>query len=226
MNSSGHVPPKSRLCLIGFLVLNIAAFTVMTFLSLGSASLVVSWSKSHLESLLILYLALLLTLIIGNLVNSKLKAVLVFWNWREPWPVNRAFTRYLQKEPPARPGATDPDAGRKSIDPQAQKTLWGQIYGKYRNEPAIMEAATQFRLTQELTWLAFVILVFFGMGTLAIGHITAQTIAYAACLLIQYICASMVARTAGTRFFCDVLAVGQIHKIIERKEHNGDFASL
>ncbi|MEE4146513.1 MAG: hypothetical protein V2I26_17045 [Halieaceae bacterium] len=215
-NSIGHIPLKSQLWLTGFLVLNISAFTLVTFLGMGSASLVLSWAKTHSDSLLILLLAMVVTLISGNLVRSNLKAILVFWNWSEPWPIKRAFTRYLPKEARQGPGAADTGTGQPPIDLEAQKNLWFQIYRKYSSEPAVTEAGTHFRLAQELTWLSFVILLFFGLGSMVIGDITPQTLAYTACLLIQYISASMLARTIGLRFFSDVLAVAQTHKIIAK----------
>jgi len=221
MDSSDHLPAKSRGWLIGFLALNIVAFTAVIFLSIGSASLVLSWAKTHLDSLMMLYLAMVLTLVVGNMVNSRLKAVLVFWEWPEPWPINRAFSRYLPKEaPPA-----SADSGQPPIGPTAQRNLWNQIFRKHKSDPAVTEAATQFRLAQELTWLSFVILVFFGIGTLASGHITAPTLAYAACLLFQYLCAAMAARTIGIRFFSDVLAIAQTHKLFAQTGERSDFGS-
>jgi hypothetical protein len=217
VNSSDHLPAKSQLWLIGFLILNILVFTAIIFLSTGSASLVLSWAKAHLDSLLMLYLAMVLTLVVGNMVTSRLKAVLVFWEWPEPWPINKAVSRYVPKE------ASPAGSGQPPIGAAAQRDLWNQIYRKHRSDPAVTEAATRFRLAQELAWLAFVILIFFGIGTLAVGHITAPTLAYSACLLFQYLCAAMAARTIGIRFFSDVLAIAQTHKIFA---HTGESSDL
>jgi hypothetical protein len=213
INSNTFFPEKKQTWLIGFLALNIVIYAVVMCSVPGDTAFLLTRLKAHWEILLILYLGMVVILVAGNLIKGRFKAVLVFWDWSQTLPIARVFTRYLPNKNAMDSEAQDGRDNQLPSNPTEQEALWLKIYGKYKNNPAVIDTRNDFLLAQELTWLSFVLLVFFGVGSLITGKSTLQTLAYPAFLLIQYITASIVARSLGIRFSGDVLAVGGVHKI-------------
>lgn len=212
INLNIFCPEKKLAWPLGFLALNIAIYAVVICSVAGGTPALLTWLKVHWESLFILYIGMVLAIVAGNLINGRLKAVLVFWDWSQTLPIARVFTRYLREKNGTDPEAQDGHFNRLPSNLTEQEALWLQVYGRYKDNPAVIEVRNNFLLAQELTWLSFVLLVFFGLGSLITSSSTLQTLAYPAFLLMQYITASIVARSLGMRFSGDVLAVGQVHK--------------
>jgi hypothetical protein len=198
---------------ICFLVVNILVFTGVTYSVIGGSPSFISWINTHRESLLTLYGGLVLTLMIGNLVNWRLKSVLVFWSWSTPLPVAEVFKRYLPDRQGARLEARGSCIDSLPRNPAEQENFWFRIYSQHKAHPAVIELRDHFLLAQELTWLSFVLLIFFGMGLITTEVLAIETLIYAAFLILQYITASTVARSNGKRFLGNVLAVAETHKI-------------
>lgn len=213
MNLNTFFPEKKQAWPIGFLALNIVVYAAVMCSLPGEAPFSVKHLEAHWESLLILYMGMITILVAGNLIKGRLKAVLVFWDWSQTLPIAKVFTRYLPKKDAMDPAAQELCSKQLPSNPTEQEALWLHIYSKYKNNPAVIDARNDFLLAKEITWLSFVVLLFFGVGSLIIGKPTLQTLAYPAFLLIQYITASIVARSLGIRFSGDVLAVGQLHKM-------------
>ncbi|WOJ93108.1 hypothetical protein R0135_15165 [Congregibacter variabilis] len=200
------VPGKTRIWAIGFLTLNIIVFAVVMYAVSGELSALLVRFETHWKILLALCLGMLATLAAGNRITKKFRALLVFWDWSRKLPVTRVFKRYLPKK--------SHSEGQLPDNPTEQEALWVEIYRKYRSNPAVVDDRNDFLLAQEITWLSFIILLFFGAGSLIISTSTpVQLLVYLTFLLLQYLISSIVARSLGTHFYADVLAVGQVYKI-------------
>lgn len=213
ITSNTFFPAEKKTWPIVFLALNIVVFAVVMYSALGDAQFLLTRLKAHWESLLIVYLGLISTLVAGNLITGRFKALLVFWDWSQTFPIARVFTRYLPKNNNMDSAAQDGCVSRLPRNPTEQEALWLRLYDRHKNNPAVRDIRNDFLLAQELTWLSFVVLVFFGVGSLIIGKSTLQTLAYPTFLLVQYVTASIAARSLGIRFSGDVLAVGELHKV-------------
>jgi hypothetical protein len=110
------------------------------------------------------------------------------------------------------------------LNGQVLETLWQQIYRRHKTDPVIIETRGHFLLAQDFALLSFLLLILFGTGSFILGGITQQTLTYTLCLLVQYITAMLAARSLGNRFFSNVLAIAETHKIITRSRHQADFS--
>lgn len=97
--SDRYLKSENQIWLFGFLVVNLAAFAVVTYIGLDGVSGAIQWVQSNWESLSAVGLGVVVTTVVSNLISPQLKAVLVFWRWPNPLPGHRAFSRYLGKDP-------------------------------------------------------------------------------------------------------------------------------
>lgn len=205
--SDRYLKSENQIWLFGFLVVNLAAFAVVTYIGLDGVSGAIQWVQSNWESLSAVGLGVVVTTVVSNLISPQLKAVLVFWRWPNPLPGHRAFSRYLGKDPRIDPHRLQDKVGDFPSDPSEQNRLWYRIYRAHESEPSVMGAHKDFLLTRDITWLSFAMFVLFGLGSVFIGETTLQTVWYPAILVSQYVVAAIAARRSGVRFVLNVLAV-------------------
>ena len=207
VQSDRYLKSENQIWLFGFLVVNILAFSVVTYIGFDGLPQAIQWVQSHWESLIAVGLGVVVTTIFSNLVSPQLKAVLVFWRWPNPLPGHRAFTRYLGKDPRIDPHRLQARIGDFPIDPSEQNRLWYRIYRIHESEPSVTGAHKEFLLTRDITWLSFAMFMLFGLGSAILGESVLQNTWYPAFLASQYVVASIAARRNGVRFVLNVLAV-------------------
>ena len=206
--SDRYLKSEYQIWLFGFLAVNLVIFAVVTYLGLAGLPGAIQWVQSNWESLSAVGLGVVVTTVVSNLISPQLKAALVFWQWPNPLPGHRAFTRYLRKDPRIDPRRLQEKIGDFPIDPSEQNRLWYRIYRTHKSEPSVIAAHNDYLLTRDITWLSFALFVLFGMDRSAyIGESALQTVWYAAFLASQYIVAAIAARMSGIRFVLNVLAV-------------------
>ncbi len=205
--SDRYLKSENQIWLFGFLVVNLAAFAVVTYIGLEGVPGAIQWAQSNWESLSAIGLGVVVTTVISNLISPQLKAVLVFWRWPNPLPGHRAFTRYLGKDPRIDPHRLQEKIGDFPSDPSEQNRLWYRIYRARESEPSVMGAHKDFLLMRDITWLSFVMFILLGLGSVFLGESALQTLWYPAFLASQYVVTSMAARRSGIRFVLNVLAV-------------------
>ena len=205
--SDRYLKSENQIWLFGFLIVNLAAFAVVTYMGLDGVPGAIQWVQSNWESLSAVGLGVVVTTVVSNLISPQLKAVLVFWRWPNPLPGHCAFSRYLGKDPRIDPHRLQDKVGDFPSDPSEQNHLWYRIYRAHESEPSVMGAHKDFLLTRDITWLSFAMFVLFGLGSVFIGETTLQTVWYPAILVSQYVVAAIAARRSGVRFVLNVLAV-------------------
>jgi len=205
--SDRYLKSENQVWLFGFLVVNLAAFAVVTYIGLDGVPGAIQWIQSNWESLSAVGIGVVVTTVVSNLISPQLKAVLVFWRWPNPLPGHRAFTRYLRKDPRIDAHRLQEKIGDFPSDPSDQNRLWYRIYRTHESEPSVMGAHKDFLLTRDITWLSFAMFVLFGLGSAFIGETTLQTAWYPAFLAIQYAVASIAAKRNGIRLVLNVLAI-------------------
>lgn len=205
--SDRYLKSENQIWLFGFLVVNVAAFAVVTYIGLDGVPRAIQWIQSHWESLSAVGIGVVVTTIVSNLVSPQLKAVLVFWRWPNPLPGHRAFTQYLTKDPRIDPHRLSVKIGDFPNDPSEQNRLWYRIYRTHKSEPSVMGAHKDFLLTRDITWLSFAMFILFGLGSAFLGESALQITWYPVLLGSQYLVASIAARRNGIRFVLNVLAI-------------------
>lgn len=205
--SDRYLKSENQVWLFGFLVVNLAAFAVVTYIGLDGVPGAIQWVQSNWESLSAVGLGMVVTTVVGNLISPQLKAVLVFWIWPNPLPGHRAFTRYLGKDPRVDPHRLQEKVGDFPSDPSEQNRLWYRIYRTHEGEPSVTGSHRDFLLTRDITWLSFAMFILFGLGSAFLGETALQTVWYPVLLASQYLIASIAARRNGIRFVLNVLAI-------------------
>lgn len=205
--SDRYLKSENQVWLFGFLVVNLAAFAVVTYIGLDGVPGAIQWVQSNWESLSAVGLGAVVTTVVSNLISPQLKAVLVFWRWPNPLPGHRAFTRYLGSDPRIDPKILQEKIGDFPSDPSEQNRLWYRIYRTHESKPSVMGAHGDFLLTRDMTWLSFAMFMLFGLGSAFIGESALQAAWYPAFLAIQYAVVSLAAKRNGIRLVLNVLAI-------------------
>jgi len=212
-DTSSYLKSENQIWLFGFLVVNIAAFVMATYLGFDDIAGVLQWVESHWESLGAVGIGVVITTVICNLISPQLKAVLVFWKWPHPLPGHRAFTKYLLNDPRIDPEQMVKKIGQLPSDPVEQNRLWYKIYRTHQHESAVLGAHRDFLLTRDIAWLSFAILGLFGIGAALLGESTLQKLWYPFYLFAQYLAAALAARRNGIRLVRNVLAIEAVGNI-------------
>ena len=207
VRSDRYLKSENQIWLFGFLVVNLAAFAVVTYIGLDGLPGAIEWVQSNWESLSAVGLGVVVTTIVSNLISPQVKAVLVFWQWPNPLPGHRAFTRYLGKDPRIDPHRLQEKVGDLPSDPSEQNRLWYRIYRTHESEPSVMGAHRDFLLTRDITWLSFAMFILFALGSSFLGESELQTVWYPTFLASQYVMASIAAKRNGIRLVLNVLAI-------------------
>lgn len=209
-DSNAHLPAIGVVWPAIFLGLNSVIWAGVVYSTFEAATFFINWLKINSYGLLALYTALVATLVVGNISNWRIKALVVFRDWPNLLAAARIVARPLAGKHYARPHPMDSGCGQIPDCPTEREALCLEIYRNQPDAPEVTTARDRFLMAQELSWLAFVLMLFFGLGVLMTGVLNSQVIAYLVFLLLQYIGASAVAQCTGNRFFMDVLPTSRI----------------
>ena len=145
--------------------------------------------------------------VVNGLIDSDMKARLVFWRWSHPLPGCFAFSRYLNRDSRIDAKALRKTLGRLPTKPEAQNALWYRLYKSVEREPSVVHAHRHYLLTRDYTAIAFLLLVTAApLGAWLIGT-WGTAAAYAGMLAAQYLLARQAASHYGVRLVSTVLAL-------------------
>jgi hypothetical protein len=148
----------------------------------------------------------LVLFIINGLISSYQKAVITFWQIKNPLPACKAFSVYAKKD-----DRVDFNKLKSIYSPlpetaKEQNSLWYKIYKSFQDDPMVKKSHKDFLLGRDLTSIALLFLVVGGIaGIILINGSTKWW--YLAFALVQYFILAVVAQNHGKRFVCNVLAL-------------------
>jgi hypothetical protein len=209
-DSNTYLPARGVVWPASFLGLNIMIWAGVVYSTFEAASFFINWLKINSYGLLALYTAMVATLVVGNISNWRIKALVVFRDWSSLFAAARIVVRALAGKSYARTHATDSRCVQMPACPTEREALCLNICRNQSDDLELTSARDRFLMAQELSWLAFVLMLFLGLGVLMTGVFGLQVLAYLVFLLLQYIVASAVAQFTGNRFFMDVLPTPQM----------------
>jgi hypothetical protein len=186
-----------------YIGLNIIVFYVIVMGSDGIWQL----AETALKSTLWAGAASILAVILNGLLDSHIKAVLVFWRLHDPLPGCRAFSHYMNTDPRIAPHVLQTRYGQFPHDPAQQNSLWYRIYRKNENHPSIRDAHANYLLTRDLAALSLIFLVLLGPAALYLQVDTKWALFYLVGLAVVYGFASQAARSYGKRLVTSALAI-------------------
>ena len=156
----------------------------------------------HLLSLALPFAALIL----DGIVTSNVKAVLVYWKWRNPLPAHQAFTVHGRNDSRVDMSALEEEHGPLPSDPAEQNQLWYRLSKSTADRPSVDEAHCAWLLARDLTSLTFVLLVVTAGLTASFRFNGWEWMVLVGAQLSLYVLLRQVAANKGTRLVTTVLA--------------------
>jgi len=155
-----------------------------------------------------------LIIILEGFISSNIKAIFVFWRFKNPLPGCRAFTDIGQKDPRI-------DVNKMNLifkngffnDPIKQNNLWYSLFRKHDDNNVIKESHRSFLLTRDLTTITilFIPLSLF-LHTILKTEITMMMI-NVSILATMYIILAIVSQNYGKRLVANVIVESIKQKI-------------
>jgi hypothetical protein len=160
-----------------------------------------------------------IVLLLTSLLPSDLKAVLVFWRWRDVLPSHRAFTLHATRDSRIDLTALRKNVGKLPAAPRNQSSRWYKLYKAVETDVIVSTAHRHFLLFRDLASMSFVLAF---LGPLGLWFFAPQLTALAGALFtVQYAFTAIAARHHGTRMVTNVLALHSTKKGASTNEsHN------
>ncbi len=154
----------------------------------------------------------LVTIVMNGLLNDLTKARLVFWQWKNPLPGCRAFSKLMNTDPRIDIQALRSNYGQFPQDPKEQNALWYRLYKRYAESITVSEGHKVYLLTRDMTALSALFFLLFTAGVIFSEGSCRTTLLYGAALFVQYLVLSTSARNYGRRFVLNVLTEASLQK--------------
>ena len=207
MSNDKSLKTKNYPTLIGFIIW--LCFLLITFLTVPNHiifQLGTLISKTETGNILYLSIFPFLIIIINGILPSNIKAVLVFFRFKNVLPGHRVFSKLIKKDPRIESSKLFDLIGYKPITPSDQNKTWYSIYKKHESVPFIRESHRVFLLTRDMTAIAFLFIPI-GISILILFKLDLGVIIKFFILsLIQFVIIALVANNYGQRFALNVLA--------------------
>lgn len=144
--------------------------------------------------------------ILNGLLSSNIKARLVFWRWENPLPGCEAFSKYINRDYRITQQVLIARYHPLPSDAREQNALWYRIYKKHSEAPGVLDAHKNYLLYRDLSGIAALTFVILSVASVFLFPSFWGALGFAVCILSEYMVLSHVARVAGQRFVCSVLA--------------------
>jgi len=151
-------------------------------------------------------LAFPFAIILEGIIYSDLKAILVFWRFKNPLPGHQAFSVIALKDPRINMKKLEslfPDGLPQ--EPSDQNSKWYKLYRQFSERPIVYDAHKSFLLTRDLAALTIVLMPFCFVAHL-FWNTPAITVFYHLLLLLGItVVISLSSQNHGKRFVANVL---------------------
>jgi len=207
MREERFLKREYRWQLSAFIVFNLCVFwTIIVIKDISLSKIETILSSFSLQKGALAVLLPLLTVILNGTLPNNLKAILVFWEIRNPLPGSRVFTDLALKDPRIDLDKIKQKYGNLPTLPSEQNRLWYKIYKHHKSKITILESHKDFLLTRDLASVSAIFLLCFTLPTIFSSGSIKIKYGYITFLIFQYIILAIVAKNYGERFVCNVLA--------------------
>ncbi len=148
-----------------------------------------------------------IVLLVTSIADSNLKAVLIFWRFKNVLPGHRAFSLYAANDARIDLNALRANVGPFPTDLREQNSRWFKLYRMVDSEPSVIEAHKNYLLFRDLAFISAVLTISVPISFYALGVTAGFSWATAVFLAIQYAFTALAARNSGVRFVTNVLAI-------------------
>lgn len=146
-----------------------------------------------------------LVLVLSGLLSSNIKAILVFWRFKQVLPGHRAFSRLAPADPRIDLGDLKAKIGDIPRAAKDQNALWFKLYKKHETTITVTAAHRSFLLARDLAAMALLFGIAGFVGLLVGGAALATGVRFLGLMLLQFVLLAVAARNYGNRFVCNVL---------------------
>lgn len=198
---------KAKNSLVIGSVLAADALLFLAFSASPDFSLQPAWSSGAATRVGMTLLVPVVVLLLGSLIPSSVKAVLVFWLIRHTLPGHRAFTEKTLGDPRIERARLRKNVGEFPSDPTEQNAMWYRLFKKVEQEVSIEHVHGQFLLLRDLASISVLLLagcvlcwslgLIFDREALILGSILGS----------QFLLAALSARSQGQGLVSSVLAL-------------------
>ena len=144
--------------------------------------------------------------IVNGLLNSNVKAILVFWRIKNVLPGCRSFTKLAPNDPRIDMESLKTKVNDFPIAPKDQNAVWYKLSKAHAAKLSVKSSHKQYLLLRDFTSFSSLILLLTFIS-LFFFEITVETkLIYLSLLVVQYLITAHAGTTYGNRFVCNVLA--------------------
>jgi hypothetical protein len=151
-------------------------------------------------------IAPLLLFIINGLLSSKQKAILVFWNFKNPLPGSRAFSLHGLKDSRVNMNKLLSHYNPLPVTPEEQNALWYKLYRQNITDIVVQKSHREFLLGRDLVAMSFLFIILVAFPMLFLG-LWPLSLLYLGFLFLQYFIMLRIAQNHGRRFVTNILAI-------------------
>ena len=151
-------------------------------------------------------LAAIVAGVLADQFSPLMKARIIYLRWANPLPGARAFSDLGPADARVDMEGLKAKHGEFATDAHAQNRAWFKLYKVHENKPGVLDANKQYLLYRDYAATALLFLV--ALPPLAALKVKPQSLvlAYAACLLVQFLLARGAAAQNGRRLVTNVLS--------------------
>jgi hypothetical protein len=134
------------------------------------------------------------------------KARIVYLRWADPLPGGRAFSDLGPADARVDMDSLRQRHGEVAIDAHAQNRAWFKLYKAHENKPGVLDANKQYLLYRDYAVTSLLFLI--ALPPLAALKVKPPSLvlAYAVCLLVQFLLVRGAAAQNGRRLVTNVLS--------------------
>ncbi len=144
--------------------------------------------------------------IANGLLNSNIKAILVFWRVKNVLPGCRSFTKLAPNDPRIDMESLKTKIDKFPIAPKDQNTVWYKLSKLHEEKLSVRNSHKQYLLLRDITSFSSLILLLTFISHFFFEISVKIILIYLSLLIIQYIITAYAGRVYGNRFVCNVLA--------------------
>ncbi len=146
-------------------------------------------------------------LLLGSLLPSSLKAILVFWRLRDVLPGHRAFNETTLCDPRIDCERLRKHVGKFPSNPGEQNAMWYRLFKQVETDESILHIHGQFLLFRDIASISTLLIIgstlSWHFGLFPDRHI----LALAGIFSVQFLLSALSAQSQGKRLVCSVLAL-------------------
>lgn len=176
-----------------------------------------SWGNVAVMRAFVTALLPVIVLLLTGVLSHAVKATLVYWKVKDPYPGCEAFTRHGPADARIDMVALKKNVGDLPADPAEQNRKWFKLYKMVGDDRAVVESHKLYLMYRDMAALSLPLVVLVPLGLYLVGAQMSALWITTLFFAIQFVVCCLGARHSGTRFVCNVLSIHSTKKVTATK---------